>query len=66
MLKPKVIHRGREREGRGFSLSELKAAELSKSGARKLGIYVDERRKSSLENNINMLKEFIKKSGKNV
>lgn len=66
MLKPKVMHRGKEREGRGFSLSELKAVGLSKSKARKLGIAIDKRRKTSLENNINMLKEFIKKSEKNV
>ena len=66
MLRPIVIHRGKKREGKGFSLLELKAVGLNKLKAKKLGIAVDERRKSVLENNINMLREFLKKSEKNV
>ncbi|MEM7819107.1 MAG: ribosomal protein L13e [Candidatus Aenigmatarchaeota archaeon] len=61
MLRPVVIHRGRKREGKGFSLAELKAVGINKLYAKKLGIPVDERRKTCLENNINMLKELIKK-----
>lgn len=60
MLRPLVMHRKRERKGKGFSLAELKAVGLSKVKAKKLGIAVDERRKSCLEENINMLKEFLK------
>jgi len=60
MLRPVVIHRGRKREGKGFSLAELKAAGLNKLKAKKLGIAIDKRRKTCLEENINMLKEFLK------
>ncbi len=66
MLRPVIIHRGKKRKGKGFSLLELKAAGINKTYAKKLRIPVDERRKTSLENNISMLKEFIKKSGEDV
>jgi large subunit ribosomal protein L13e len=47
------------REGRGFSLGELKEAGLTVDIAKRLGIYVDKRRKSVHPWNIKALKEFI-------
>ena len=48
------------RIGRGFSVGELKEVGLDVKKARKLGLYVDERRKSIHKENIEILKEFIK------
>ncbi|MEZ0345625.1 MAG: ribosomal protein L13e [Infirmifilum sp.] len=54
-LRSRVIRRGR-----GFSLGEIKAINLSVREARLLGIYVDTRRKSVHEENIKALKEYLK------
>ncbi|AOL17124.1 50S ribosomal protein L13e [Sulfolobus sp. A20] len=47
------------RVGKGFSVGEIVKAGLTIEKARKLGIYVDIRRKSVHEENIQMLKKFI-------
>ncbi len=47
------------REGRGFSLAEIQAAGLNAGEAEIYGISVDLRRKSSHEENVEILKEFI-------
>lgn len=54
------------RDGKGFSLGELKEAGISKEQAKALGIYIDERRRSVHKENIEMLKQFIEayKEGK--
>lgn len=51
------IQRPRLRRGRGFSLEELRAAELTPSEAKGLGIYVDRRRGTAHPQNIEVLKE---------
>jgi large subunit ribosomal protein L13e len=48
------------RIGRGFSIGELKEVGLNVKKARKLGLYIDERRRSIHKENIEILKEFIK------
>ena len=51
---------GRPKEGRGFSLEELRKAELHFKKALKLKIPVDTRRRSLHEENIEVLKEHLK------
>lgn len=48
----------RLRQGRGFSLGELKEAGLSVKEARRLGLYVDERRRSTHRENVEALRRF--------
>ena len=61
-IKPK-IHRidGKERDGRGFSLEELKKAGLNKAEAKKLEIPVDKRRKTAHDQNVQKIKLYAKK-----
>ncbi len=56
---------GRKRKGKGFSLKELEAVNLSIEKAKRLKISIDKKRRSAHEENINILKDFIK-SDKNV
>lgn len=59
MITPVVESRGKIREGKGFSCEELKAAELTPGKARSLGIPYDPRRKTSREENVEALKEYL-------
>ncbi len=59
MISPVVDSRGRVREGKGFSGEELKAVELTPRRARSLGIPYDCRRKTSHEENVEALKEYV-------
>ena len=63
--KPRLIKHGGidqgTRKGRGFSLGELKEAGLTPSMAKKLGIYVDKRRKTVHPWNVEALKEYLKR-----
>jgi len=48
------------RKGRGFSVNEVAQAELTVKAARSMGLIVDLRRKTSHENNIEALKQYMK------
>ncbi len=58
-----IVKRGRKtRAGRGFSLGELKEAGVTPDEARRLGIPVDPRRRSTHPENVEMLREWIAKA----
>ncbi len=62
MLRPLVRGKTkRMRKGKGFSLGELKRVGLNIKEAKKLGIAVDKRRRSTRDENIKLLKEFLSK-----
>ncbi len=52
---------GGVREGRGFSLNELKDAKMNTDEARDMGLPVDIRRKSNHPDNVKSLKALKKK-----
>ncbi len=47
------------RKGRGFSIGELREAGIDLNTAKKLGIYVDRRRKSVHKENVEALKKYL-------
>ena len=57
VYKPRLFEQ--KREGRGFSVGELRSVGLSVREARKLGLRVDERRRSVHEWNVEALKNFL-------
>jgi large subunit ribosomal protein L13e len=52
------------KEGKGFSLGELSKAEISLEIAKKAGLSIDSRRRSTHEENIKILKEWLGKVDK--
>eukprot|EP00995_Heteronema_vittatum_P007341 NODE_2490_length_782_cov_314.732606_g1735_i0.p1 GENE.NODE_2490_length_782_cov_314.732606_g1735_i0~~NODE_2490_length_782_cov_314.732606_g1735_i0.p1 ORF type:complete len:195 (-),score=30.56 NODE_2490_length_782_cov_314.732606_g1735_i0:77-661(-) len=62
---PSIRYNMKLREGRGFSLEELKQAGINHKEARSLGICVDHRRKNksvnSLQENVQRLKNYMAK-----
>ena len=61
-ISPIVESGDRVREGKGFSLGELQAVELTAGKAKTMGLPVDAKRKSSHDENIETLKEFIEEA----
>jgi large subunit ribosomal protein L13e len=53
------------REGYGFSIAELKEAELTVTEARKIGLPVDQRRKSVHPENVEIVKEWAASAKEN-
>ena len=59
-IRPKIFKNdGKQRLGRGFSREELKRAGSSLKEAVKLGIPVDDKRKTAHEENIEAVKTFL-------
>jgi large subunit ribosomal protein L13e len=58
MISPMVSREEKAREGRGFSLGELKEAGLTAGEAKVRGVPVDARRKSTHEENVEILREW--------
>jgi large subunit ribosomal protein L13e len=54
------------RRGRGFSVEEISQVELSMKDARSMGLIVDPRRKTSHEENVEALRQYIKDLGEKV
>ena len=52
------------RRGRGFSLNELKVAGITVQEAKKLGIPIDFRRRSTREWNVETLRKYLETLGK--
>lgn len=56
-IKRPLVKTGmKTREGRGYSLNELKAAGLSLLDAKRIGIFLDKRRKTTHSENVEYLK----------
>jgi len=49
-----------EREGKGFSLNELREARITIDQAKRLGIYIDRRRRSCRRENVEALKMLLR------
>jgi large subunit ribosomal protein L13e len=58
-ISPMVFRPETVREGKGFSIAEIQSAGLNPGEAKILGIPIDLRRKSTHEENVEILKEFI-------
>ncbi|MEE9150697.1 MAG: ribosomal protein L13e [Thermoplasmata archaeon] len=63
-MEPKVFSSGKTRQGRGFSLLELKNAKIDIRMAKNLGLRVDRRRRTSYEENVRFLGEKVEKEKK--
>ena len=58
--KPKVFKKGgKQRHGKGFSREELKRAGLSLKEALRFGIPLDSRRRTTYEENVEVVKNFL-------
>ncbi|MBN2333913.1 ribosomal protein L13e [Candidatus Bathyarchaeota archaeon] len=62
IITPIIESGDRVREGKGFSKEELGAVELTLGEAKRRGIPVDSRRRSSHDENVETLKEFLEET----
>jgi ribosomal protein L13E len=61
-IKPTIIsQKGKQKQGKGFSINELKGAGISKQQAQQAGLPVDVKRKSCHDENIATIKAHAKK-----
>ncbi len=61
-IKPTVNNRyGKPKQGKGFSVNELKAAGINKQQAKQAKLPVDVRRRSSHDENVEAIKAHAKK-----
>ena len=60
-MQPEVVHKGKARKARGYSLEELKNANMDIRVAKKMKIPVDRRRKTAYEENITKLTTMMEK-----
>jgi large subunit ribosomal protein L13e len=61
-VKPTVTNqKSKQKQGKGFSINELKAAGVSKQQAHQAGLPVDVRRKSQHDQNVQAIKAHAKK-----
>ncbi len=59
-IRPKVFKKGgKQRFGKGFSREELKKAGLNAKDALRYGIFIDLRRKTLHEENVESLRAFL-------
>lgn len=64
-VKPIISKRnGKQKQGKGFSLNELKAAGVNKQQAKLAGLPVDIRRRSEHNENVEAIKAHTKKQNK--
>ena len=62
-IKATIVKRnGKKAQSRGFSLTELKNAGLTKQDAKKIGIPLDIKRKSAHDKNVETLKAHAEKT----
>ncbi|UCG69468.1 MAG: ribosomal protein L13e [Thermoplasmata archaeon] len=54
-MEPKVFSSGKIRQARGFSLSELKKANIDIRKAKKIGVRIDHRRRTVYDENVRLL-----------
>jgi large subunit ribosomal protein L13e len=62
MIQPVITSGDRTREGKGFSAGELKAAETTPGEAVRLGVPYDPRRRTSHEENVEALRDYLKEA----
>ncbi len=62
-IKPTITKQnGKQSQGKGFSLNELKQAGVDKQQAKRIGLPVDVKRKSAHDQNVQALKEHAQKA----
>jgi ribosomal protein L13E len=60
-VKPEVVKPDGKRNGRGFSLEELKKAGVNPAEAKRLKLPVDKRRKTAHDKNVKAIKAYAEK-----